>query len=89
MRDRKKISDFDYVSAAPYSPRFRSLEPEPEEGEEGADGEAENDLPDGGRDAAGSSDPPADPARRQTGPPEGASRPDVAPAIEPSRPPQP
>jgi hypothetical protein len=69
MRDRKKISDFDYVSAAPYSPRFRSLEPEPEEGEE----ESGEGAP--GADDPGSSANGQGPARRQTGPPSGSSAP--------------
>ena len=83
MRDRKKISDYDYVSAAPYSPKFRSLEPEPEEDDESASDDAQD-----------SSDTPADaqaPARRQTGPPSGSSAPEETrdPAAGPSRIPEP
>lgn len=86
MRDRKKISDYDYVSAAPYSPRFRSLEPEPEEGEAGVETEEGEE---GSGDSANAGDQPGKPAPRQTGPPEGAAQPDVAPTADPSRLPQP
>lgn len=87
MRDRGKISDFDYVSAAPYSPRFRSLEPEPEEGEEGSGEEP------AGADGLPAPDGAQAPARRQTGPPSGSAAPREAPepasAPDSARPPGP
>jgi membrane peptidoglycan carboxypeptidase len=73
MRDRKKISDYDYVSAAPYSPVFRQRNPPPDDEEEdgnqatdGADAKPQ-DAP--GQEAADGEPDPG--TKRQTGPPPG------------------
>jgi hypothetical protein len=77
MRDRKKITDHEYVSAAPYSPAFRKRRPESPESE-GEDEEAAEST-DGAdakpADTAPPSTPDGDPnprRQRQTGPPSGS-----------------